>query len=60
MAQLVREGVEAILSRGEEAADPWENLFSVVGKLGGDGQEEAGREHDRHLDEAYGDWRAST
>jgi hypothetical protein len=60
MAQLVREGVEAILLE-DGARDPWDDLFAIVGKYGGGGApEDVGREHDRHLDEAYGDWREST
>lgn len=60
MAQLVREGVESILS-ADLTRDPWEDLFAIVGKYGKDGPpEDVGREHDRHLDEAHGDWRESS
>ena len=59
MARLVREAVDAILLR-EEAAGRWEDLFSVVGKYVDASGEPVGREHDRYLDEAFGDWREST
>jgi hypothetical protein len=60
MARLVREGVDAVLSWGA-VADPWDDLFSVVGKYGGDSPEErVGREHDEHLEEIYGEWRRSS
>jgi hypothetical protein len=58
MAQLVREGVEAFLADGPR--DRWDDLFAIAGKYGNDTREDVGREHDRHLDEAYGDWREST
>lgn len=60
VAQLVREGVEAVLSE-ERAGNPWNDVFDIVGKYGrGEPPENVGREHDRFLDEAYGDWREST
>ena len=60
MAQLVREGVDAILALDRDR-DPWDDLFEIVGKYGRDRPAETvGREHDRHLEEAYGDWREST
>lgn len=60
MAQLVREGVDAVLA-SRSATDGWEDLFSVVGKYGGESPSECvGRNHDAHLEEAYGDWRRSS
>ncbi|HET6618012.1 MAG TPA: CopG family transcriptional regulator [Gemmatimonadota bacterium] len=60
VAQLVREGVQAILSE-DRAATPWDDVFEIVGKYGrGEPPEKVGREHDRFLDEAFGDWREST
>jgi hypothetical protein len=60
MAQLVREGVEAVLA-GEKDRDPWADVLEIVGKYGRDEPPESvGREHDRYLDEGFGDWREST
>ena len=60
VAQLVREGVEVLLS-ADRAASPWDEVFEIVGKYGrGAPPENVGREHDLFLDEAYGDWREST
>ena len=60
MAQLVREGVETVLAQDKDR-DPWSDLSEIVGKYGRDQPaEDVGREHDRYLDEAYGDWREST
>lgn len=59
MAQLVREAVEQILAR-YQTRDRWDDLFSVVGKHVDENGGNVGRDHDRYLDEAYGDWRAST
>lgn len=60
MAQLVREAVESALAQDKDR-DPWADVFEIVGKYGADQPaEQVGREHDRHLEEAYGDWREST
>lgn len=59
MAQLVREAVDAVLLR-QEAPAQWEDLFSVLGKHLDESGEPASREHDRYLDEAFGDWRESS
>ena len=59
MASLVRDSVDALLAWGGEA-DRWERLFSVVGKYGGAAGSHVGRDHDRHLEEIYGEWRRSS
>ena len=59
LSQLVREGVDSVLSRAAQD-DRWRNLSSIVGKYGKGGTERVGEEHDRHLDEIYGDWDKST
>jgi hypothetical protein len=59
MAQLVREGVGALLAEAE-GRDRWQDLFSIVGNYGDGTPEDVSREHDRYLDEAYGHWRDST
>jgi hypothetical protein len=60
MARLVREGVDAVLA-AEDERDPWDDLFSVVGKYGGDGpSEDVALEHDRYLEEIYGEWLESS
>ncbi len=59
MAQVVRESVESYLT--DAPANRWDALFAVAGKYGTDGPpEDVGREHDRYLDEVFGDWREST
>jgi hypothetical protein len=59
LSQLVREGVDSVLSRAEKD-DRRRNLLSIVGKYGKGGTERVGEEHDRYLDEIYGDWDKST
>lgn len=59
LSQLVREGVDSVLSRAEQD-DRWRNLSSIVGKYGKGGTERVGEQHDRYLDEIYGDWDKST
>ena len=59
MAQVVRESVESYLT--DAPANRWDALFAVAGKYGTDGPpEDVGREHDRYLDEVFGDWREYT
>jgi hypothetical protein len=58
IAQVVRDAVEA---HAIPSGDSWDALIGVIGKYGSDGApEDVGREHDRYLDEAYGDWRESS
>lgn len=59
MAHVVREGVDAMLSWGGK--DPWDDLLSVVGKYGeGAPCENVGQDHDRYLEEIYGEWERSS
>ncbi|HET7692463.1 MAG TPA: CopG family transcriptional regulator [Gemmatimonadota bacterium] len=57
IAQVVRDAVEAYSGEPEKS---WDALLGVVGKYGRGASEDVGREHDRYLDEVYGDWREST
>jgi hypothetical protein len=59
LSQLVREGVDSVLSRADKD-DRRRNLLSIVGKYGKGGTERVSEEHDRYLDEIYGDWDKST
>ena len=60
VAQLVREGVDRLLA-DEREADPWTELFEIVGKYGAAApRESVARNHDLALDEAYAEWREST
>jgi hypothetical protein len=58
MAALVREGVERVLEDdGAEATR--RRALSVVGAFRGGAGEKVSDEHDRHLGEAFEDWRSS-
>lgn len=58
IAQVVRDAVEAYSG---EPRNSWDDLLGIAGKYGTEGgHEDVGREHDRYLDEVYGDWRKST
>jgi len=59
MALLVREGVDAVLA-SEDRRDRWDELFAIVGKYKDGEAEDVSREHDRYLDEIYGEWRKSS
>ena len=59
LSQLVREGVDSVLSRAEQD-DRRRNLLSIVGKYGKGDTERVSEEHDRYLDEIYGHWDKST
>ncbi len=56
MAALVRDAVDVKLREtDEERARIKRRALSVIGIAHGSG-ERIGEEHDRYLDEAYGDW----
>ena len=55
MAALVREAVEDKLA-DRERAQRNRMALSAIGVVRGKDGERIGRDHDRYLDEAYGDW----
>lgn len=55
MAAVIRDAVDGILD-GDERRARWERALSVIGQ-GSSGLPDVGQDHDRYLDEAYGDWR---
>lgn len=56
MAAIVREAVDAKLQEREDERERIKRrALSVIGMFRGTGENVSG-DHDRHLDEAYGDW----
>jgi len=57
MAHLIREAVDRVYGSSEkDSLDArWERAMSVIG-IGHGGGENIGEEHDKYLDEIYGDW----
>lgn len=57
MASFVREAVDAKLRQDDEERERIKRrALSVIGIARGTPGEPVGRDHDRYLDEAYGDW----
>ena len=55
MAELVRQGVERILAE-DELAEKWRRATALVGRFR-DGATDVSVNHDKYLDEAFGDFR---
>ena len=56
MAELVREAVDALLER--PTADQWARADAVIGKFSsGEPNNDVARNHDKYLDEIYGDFK---
>ncbi len=59
MAAVIRESVEHTLEQ-EDRGQLWERASSVFGKYTDpEGAANVSEEHDRYLDDAYGQWRRS-
>jgi predicted DNA-binding protein len=58
MATLVREGVDRVLDQ-EDREERWRRALSVVGKYKSGDNANVSEEHDRYLEEIYGDWKRS-
>ena len=58
MAALIRAAVDGAypIDDGDSVDARWERALASVGGFRGDGSN-VGEEHDRHLEEAYRDWR---
>jgi hypothetical protein len=55
VAAVVRDAVDRLIEEPASREAIWEVALSVVGKYRGDGENVA-VEHDRYLEESYGDW----
>jgi hypothetical protein len=58
MATLIREAVDRVLLDRTPSEERWRRALAVVGKYAG-GAHDVSDDHDRHLAEAYLDWRSS-
>lgn len=58
MAALVREGVDCVLA-DDGREERWRRALSVVGKYRSGDAANVSEQHDRYLEEIYGDWTSS-